>query len=532
MIRADVAVVGTGIAGLVFALRMARHGSVAVVTKKERPESSTNYAQGGIAAVFSDDDSYELHREDTLIAGAGLCHRDAVEVLVREGPARVRELIEIGVRFSREDGALSLGREGGHSRRRIVRAADLTGREVERALLSAVAADPNIEIFENHVAIDLLLAPSGGSAAPRCVGVRALDAAAGERVSVTARAVLLATGGCGMVYRHTTNPGIATGDGIAMSYRAGARVANMEFVQFHPTALYPADERSFLISEAVRGEGAVLVRRDGASFMERYHPLGSLAPRDVVARAIDREMKLGGDPYVLLDCSAIPEAEIRRRFPNILAETARRGIDMLREPVPVVPAAHYVCGGVLTDLHGRTSLGGLFAAGETACTGVHGANRLASNSLLEALVFAHRAADRISGDLGSAAPVEDPTLLPEPGEATLEERILLVHDREELRSLMWDLVGIVRSDERLAIAAARIEQIASQNRVRWERTVPDLEMIELRNLLQTAGLIIRSARRRRESRGLHYNVDVPYLDNERFLAPTVLRREQREQDFA
>jgi L-aspartate oxidase len=525
MIRADVVVVGTGIAGLFFALRMARHGTVAIVTKKERPESSTNYAQGGIAAVFAADDSFDLHVEDTLLAGAGLCHTDAVEVLVREGPARVRELIEIGVRFTRQGDELSLGLEGGHSRRRIVRAADLTGREVERALLAAVSAEPNIEVFENHVAVDLLLSPDSRRGR-RCGGVLVLDHDSDRLMSLAARAVVLATGGCGQVYLHTTNPAIATGDGVAMAYRAGARVVNMEFVQFHPTALYPASEKSFLISEAVRGEGAVLLRRDGSAFMDGYHPLGSLAPRDVVARAIDREMKRHGDPHVLLDCSAIPEPEVRSRFPTILRETAARGIDMLSEPIPVVPAAHYLCGGVLTDLCGRTSLPGLFAAGETACTGVHGANRLASNSLLEALVFAHRAAQVLADELGTPAP--DPAAASAAAEhrhgEQLAERVRVVHDRDELRALMWDLVGIVRSDERLAIAGARVRQIAQQNHELWQRSAPDHDLVELRNLLEVAELIIRSAAGRRESRGLHYNVDHPHRDNERFLAPTVVQR--------
>jgi L-aspartate oxidase len=519
--RAEVVVIGTGIAGLSFAVRAAEEASVVVLTKKDRPESSTNYAQGGIAAVFGEDDSFDMHIEDTLIAGAGLCHRDAVEVLVREGPSRVRELIELGVRFTREGADLSLGREGGHSRRRIVRAADLTGREVERALLDALAEHPNVEICEDHVAVDLLTATTG-TGTRRCAGVLALDPT-GEVKSFESRAVLLATGGCGHVYRHTTNPGIATGDGVAMAFRAGARVANMEFVQFHPTALYPAEDRSFLISEAVRGEGAVLVRRDGSSFMERYHPQASLAPRDIVARAIDREMKITGDSFVWLDCSPIPSDEIRARFPNILAETAARGIDMLSEPLPVVPAAHYLCGGVLTDLHGRTSLQGLYAAGETACTGVHGANRLASNSLLEALVFSERASTDL---LRRRRPPSDGPLDQAPvhsGRRSLEG-VRISHDREELRALMWDLVGIVRSDERLKIAEARVAQMHLQNRQAWEGThlIPDL--VELRNLLQVALLILRSARWRKESRGLHHNVDYPYRDNERFLRPTVLHR--------
>jgi L-aspartate oxidase len=521
MNECEVLVIGSGIAGLFYALNAAPHARVGIVTKKDRPESSTNYAQGGIAAVFGPDDSTDLHARDTFVAGAGLCHRDAVQVLVREGPQRIRELMEIGVRFTRDGGELSLGREGGHSRRRIVRADDLTGREIERALLDAVAASPNIELLENHIAMDMIVGE--GPDGPRCCGAFVMGPDDDLPRPVRADVVVVASGGCGQVYRHTTNPAIATGDGIAMAYRAGAVIANMEFVQFHPTALYPANERTFLISEAVRGEGAVLRLQNGASFMDRYHPLGSLAPRDIVARAIDREMKLSGDPHVLLDCSAIGEAEIRARFPNILRETAARGIDMLHDPLPVVPAAHYLCGGVLTDSYGRSTLPGLFAIGETACTGVHGANRLASNSLLEALVFAGRSADMLPEVLASVPPRVDTDAVSFAGREQLEGAVL-VHDREEIRSLMWDLVGIVRTDERLEIANQRLRQMAEQYEGLWSRHAPSPEFLELRNLVDTALLIVESACSRRESRGLHFNLDHPHRDNERFLTDTILRR--------
>jgi L-aspartate oxidase len=515
----DVLVLGSGIAGLFFALKCARFGRVAVVTKKDQPESNTNYAQGGIAAALAPDDSPDLHARDTYIAGAGLCHTDAVEALVREGPRRVRELIELGARFSTHAGDLSLGREGGHSRRRIVRAADLTGREVERALLDAVAAEPAIEIYENHMAVDLLVG-RGPDADRRCTGALVLGADESLPTPLHAKAVMVATGGYGQVYAHTTNPAIATGDGIAMAYRAGAKIANMEFVQFHPTALYPAGDRAFLISEAVRGEGAILRRRDGTAFMDRYHPLGSLAPRDVVALAIDRELKETGDPFVLLDCSPIGEDEIRTHFPNILAETSARGIDMLRESLPVVPAAHYGCGGILTDTTGRTSLPGLYAIGEAACTGVHGANRLASNSLLEALVFAGRAAEQIGPRLaewthGQGEPAAAPI-------GTANQAVDPSPLRAEVRGLMWDLVGIVRADSRLLEASRALADIQERfsNLARRSALTPDL--LELRNLIQCSVLIVDSSLAREESRGLNFNVDHPYRDNERFLADTVI----------
>lgn len=515
----DFLVLGSGIAGLFFAVNAARYGTVTVVTKKDQPESNTNYAQGGIAAALAPDDSPELHARDTYLAGAGLCHSDAVRVLVEEGPWRVRELMELGARFTGSRGDLSLGREGGHSRRRIVRAADLTGREVERALLESVATAAGVEICENEMAIDLLVGEDE-EGHRTCAGAVVLPADGGAPREIRAKLVALATGGCGQVYRHTTNPAIATGDGIGMAYRAGVAIANMEFVQFHPTALYPAGDRAFLISEAVRGEGAILRRLDGSSFMDRYHPLGSLAPRDIVALAIDKELKETGDPYVLLDCSTLSENEIREHFPNILAETGARGIDMLKEPLPVVPAAHYACGGVLTDTYGRSSMRGLCAIGEVACTGVHGANRLASNSLLEALVFAARAAERLGPELKKKRHVNGTAVLRRIGRG--KQPIELEEDRAEVRHLMWDLVGIVRSDERLARAADALKVLARRLEKRAASACLTAELLELRNLIQTAALIVESSRARKESRGLNTNFDHPFRDNERFLRDTVV----------
>jgi L-aspartate oxidase len=522
----DVLVIGSGIAGLTFALKLAPRARVLLVTKKERAASSTNYAKGGIASVLGTDDSFDLHVEDTLVAGAGLCHSKAVEVLVTEGPARVRELMEWGARFDEEGPHhLSLGREGGHSRRRIAHAGDHTGREIESALLAAVAAEPNIEVLEDHLALDLLvIADASGRAV--CSGALVLEHHTGTVTVVHARFIMLASGGCGQVYRHTTNPPIATGDGIAMAYRAGARIANMEFIQFHPTALHPTEDPAFLISEAVRGEGAVLRTVDGTAFMERYHPLASLAPRDVVARAIDRELKERSESHVLLDVSPLGRERFEKRFPDALEGCRERGVDPMAG-IPVVPAAHYACGGVLTDSMGHTSLAGLYATGEVACSGVHGANRLASNSLLEAVVFADRAARMVSyrlETLGGRSPVPPlPPDLPSPGQ---EEPDLagIAQRRAELRALMWDLVGIVRSEERLEHAEADIARLSSVEAHRWLRARWTAHGAEFRNLLQVAELIVRSARLRRESRGLHYTLDHPYRDNERCLKDTVVSR--------
>ena len=485
--------------------------------------------------MLGSDDDLEHHVRDTLVAGAGLCHRWAVETLVREGPERVQELVAWGASFDlAEDGQLALGREGGHSRRRIAHAGDRTGRAIETALLDAVASQPRTRVLEDHLGLDLLLAESPATDHPVCRGIVALDHRRDVLVRARARATLLATGGCGQAYGHTTNPSIATGDGVAMAYRAGARMANMEFIQFHPTALHPSEDPAFLVSEALRGEGAVLRRINGEAFMERYHPLASLAPRDVVALAIDRVLKETGESHVLLDVSPIPPAHLAQRFPDTLAGCRARGVEPLVCGIPVVPAAHYVCGGVLTDGDGATSLPGLYAAGEVACTGVHGANRLASNSLLEAVVFSHRAARALSRSLvntpltvgeewvagagagpGSADGANHSG--PAPDEAELER------DRRRVRELMWDQVGIMRSNARLRQASEELERLRSEHEDRWRRARWTAASAELRNLLETSILIVRCARLRRESRGLHQNVDHPWRDNERFLHDTVVR---------
>jgi len=520
-IRTDVLVVGSGIAGLSFALKAANYANVLVATKKERVESNTNYAQGGIAAVFDPSDSPDLHISDTLVAGAGLCHQRSVEELVREGPERIRELVAWGVEFTRSKENFALGREAGHSRRRILHAADLTGHEIERALVAAVSEQPRIRVLEDHVVWSLCTDQDPISLRTRCTGALVLDVRGGQWFQVDARAVILAAGGCAYLYRHTTNPSIATGDGIALGYAAGAAVANLEFVQFHPTAMYPAESQAQLISEAVRGEGAVLRRLDGSSFMERYHPAASLAPRDVVARAIDAEMKETGDPHVLLDLSAIPSDRVAERFPYIRNVCREKGVDIPAEPIPVVPAAHYQCGGLLTDWDGRTSLAGLFAAGEIACTGVHGANRLASNSLLEAVVFTHRAAKRLKRDLADLPPPDSrPMDLPDLAGKGVDAELV----EQQIRDLMWDKVGIVRSDDRLEQAREELDSLSAAPIARDGTGAGAFRSRQVEFMREVATLIVRSAQRRRESRGLHYTESHPYRDNERFLRDTVLVR--------
>ena len=514
----DFLVIGGGIAGLIFAIKASAIGSVTVLTKAASDEANTAYAQGGIASVWSVDDSFESHVEDTLRAGAGLCNRAAVETIVRDGPEAVRELISLGTNFTRiEEGGedeYDLGREGGHSHRRVLHAQDLTGREIMRALGEAAKARPNIRVLENHVAVNLLIERGPGYQPRACWGVYALDKANMSVHKVVARATLLATGGAGKVYLYTTNPDIASGDGVAMAYRAGAPIANMEFYQFHPTCLYHPMAKSFLISEALRGEGAILRLPDGTPFMKRYHADAELAPRDVVARAIDSEMKRLGLDCVYLDISHHQASYIRERFPNIYKRCLAYGFDLTAGPIPVVPAAHYMCGGVVTDLMARTAIPRLYAAGEVAMTGLHGANRLASNSLLEAAVMGRRAFtalhEQLAHDEGSAP------AFPEwdPGDAIKsEQRVLITHSWEEIRRLMWNYVGIVRSDRRLERALRRILMLKEEiHSYYWDHLI-DSDLIELRNLVTVAELVVRCAMTRKESRGLNYNLDHPDVDD-------------------
>ena len=531
MSDADVLVMGSGIAGLTLALEVAEFVDVVVLTKRGAADASTNWAQGGISAVFDPSDSFRDHERDTRVCGAGLCDMNVVRAVVRDAPERIHALERLGVAFSRQDGHYELGREGGHSHRRIVHAGDFTGRSIEEVLIARVRAHPRIRMLEGRLAVDLLLDSrlrSGGARNGRdaCWGAYVLDPDTGRIEPVTARATVLATGGCGKVYLVTTNPDVATGDGIAMAYRAGVPVANLEFVQFHPTCLYHPQAKSFLLSEALRGEGAVLRTLDGERFMHKVHRDAELAPRDVVARAIDRELKRRGDPHVWLDVTHLPAARMRRRFPNIDAALHRYGIDMTRDPIPVVPAAHYMCGGVVATLGGRTALPGLLALGEVACTGLHGANRLASNSLLEALVGSHRAASDIRRRLALVRRVPSPEPWRSQGTRPPREQVVFDHNWDAVRRVMWDLVGIVRSDERLAFAARRLQLLREEIERDYQRLRLHSDLIELRNIALVGSLIVKCAARRRESRGLHYLIDHPRRDPA-FARPTVVRHARR-----
>jgi L-aspartate oxidase len=533
-LTSDYLIIGSGIAGLSLALKAASKGTVTIVTKKDKMDTSTNFAQGGIASVLDPLDSFDLHIADTIESGAGLCNEEVVHLVVKHGPAMIQELISLGVNFSR-DGTdadrLDLAREGGHSRRRIAHTKDLTGQELERVLLHNVEENDRIRIHENHMAIDLITTSqfikrgiSTNQSEETCWGAYVLDTTTGEVKTFLARITVLATGGAGKAYLYTTNPDIATGDGMAIGYRAGAKVANMEFVQFHPTCLYHPLEKNFLITEAVRGEGGRLIDKRGTHFMERYHPLKDLATRDIVARSIDAELKKSGDECVYIDISHRDPDFVKARFPTIYRRCLELNIDITREPIPVVPAAHYMCGGILTDTHGKTTIQNLYAVGEVACTGLHGANRLASNSLIEALVFAESAfedsAGKISGKGGFAFP---PVPLWDPGSATdSDESVVVSHNWDEVRRLMWNYVGIVRTNKRLMRAMRRIEVIQQEIKDYYWDFIITRDLLELRNLATVAELIITSATMRKESRGLHYNLDYPERDDTHWRHDTVI----------
>ena len=534
--KTDFLVIGSGIAGLSYALKAAKFGKVTIITKKQIQKTNTALAQGGVAAVFSKIDSFDLHIKDTLNAGDGLCNKDVAEMVVKDGPKRIKELVKQGANFNKEGEGeydFSLGKEGGHAAKRIVYAHDLTGKEIEDTLVKNVERDKNITILEDHIAVNLITFFSSirsGLVVTQseniCCGAYVLDNKSGEIETFYAKITFLATAGASKVYLYTSNPDIATGDGIAMAYRAGASVANMEFVQFHPTCLYHPEAKNFLISEAVRGEGAFLIDSKGKRFMDKYSPDKELACRDVVARAIDSELKKTGADAVFLDITHKDPEFVKKRFPNIYSKCLSCGIDMTKDPVPVVPAAHYMCGGVATDLNGKTDVQRLYAVGETACTGFHGANRLASNSLLEALVYSHRA---YQSSVEEFKPIENKVpvtldLWDETDITDSDEAIVVSHNWDEIRRLMWNYVGIVRSDKRLERALRRIQNIQEEiNEYYWDFKVTS-DLIELRNLATVAELIIQSALIRKESRGLHYNIEYPEKDDQNWLKPTILKK--------
>ena len=544
-IKTDFLIIGSGIAGLTFALKTAKFGDVALVTKKGITDSNTFQAQGGIASVFGKLDSFDFHIQDTLASGDGLCNRDVVEMVVKNGPDRIRELIDLGVHFNLKSSRsslsessgiepdLDLGREGGHSQKRIVHAHDMTGKEVESVLVEHVKNNPRIQLFENHIAVDLITISTRMKRGlitttheDYCCGAYVLDRKTNRVKTFCAKITLLATGGAGKVYLYTSNPDIATGDGIAMAYRAGATVANLEFVQFHPTCLYHPEAKNFLISEALRGEGAILLDAWGNPFMGKYDAQKDLACRDVVARAIDTELKKSGTDSVFLDISHKNSDFIQERFPNLYEKCLNFGFDMTKEPLPVVPAAHYMCGGIATDIYGKTDLHRLYAVGETACTGLHGANRLASNSLIEALVYSHMAAQQAAKDIETLdfRLTPDPPAWDEVGTTDSDEVIMVSQNWDEIRRFMWNYVGIVRSNKRLERAKRRIEIIQQEIRdYYWDFKV-SADLIELRNIAMVAELIIKCAGHRKESRGLHYNLEFPYRDDKRWQKDTVLRR--------
>ncbi|MFZ1321962.1 MAG: L-aspartate oxidase [Ignavibacteria bacterium] len=548
----DFLIIGSGIAGLSLALKLSAFGKVIVITKKQKSESNTNYAQGGIAAVMSEDDNFELHVNDTLDCGAGLCDINAVRKIVEEGPGMINELIEFGAKFSKDKGTLLLGKEGGHSMNRIIHAKDLTGKEIERALLNQISKNKKVRLFEYYFAVDLLTNKNlkkKKDSEQSCYGIYALNVKTDKVEKIVARKTILATGGAGQIYLHTTNPAIATGDGIAMGFRAGCEIANMEFIQFHPTALYdPENDDSnsnngqvFLITEAVRGAGGILKTIKGKEFMKKYDKRGSLAPRDIVARAIDNEMKKSGDTHVMLDLSNVDKEKILKEFPNIYKYCFAKGIDITKQMIPVVPAAHYTCGGLKTDLHGRTNVKDLYASGEVTMTGVHGANRLASNSLLEAMVFSNA----IYKDLKNICQNSDKKIIEnisekeyllklkeniydwdDDGMENTDEWILISHNKKEIKEVMSDYVGIVRNMLRLERAYRRIKMMRQEIKEFYDKTKVNVDLLELRNLVTVAYLVIQSAMLRKESRGLHFMSDFLEKDDKNFLKDTVIIKDQ------
>ena len=527
----DVLIIGSGAAGLSLALRLPGHVQVAVLAKSTLDEGCTLYAQGGISAVTQAPDTFESHIADTLNAGASLNNPETVRFTIERAPEAIRWLVELGVPFTRDnsDDNFHLTREGGHSTRRVLHAADATGYAMETTLVGEARKRSNITLLEHHIAIDLITANKLGQADNRCLGAYVLNRTQQTVTTLSARNVVLATGGASKVYLYTSNPDTSSGDGIAMAWRAGCRVANMEFNQFHPTCLYHPKAKSFLVTEAVRGEGGRLLLQDGTTFMERFDERGNLAPRDIVARAIDHEMKRLGEEYVLLDISHKPAPFIKEHFPNVYARCRELGYDMTLEPIPVVPAAHYTCGGVITNLHGQTDIAGLYAIGEVACTGMHGANRMASNSLLECLVFAHAASEHIVATL---ADTPAPLALPPWDESRVrdsDEEVVVSHNWDELRRCMWNYVGIVRTNKRLQRAWRRVDLLQQEIQEYYSNFTVSSDLLELRNLAEVAALIIRSAQQRKESRGLHFTLDYPEQDNSKPPTDTVLTPEQAQE---
>lgn len=515
--KVDFLVIGSGIAGLFYALKVSKLGKVAIIAKENIDNTTTVKAQGGIASVMYNPDSYEKHIEDTINAGAGLNDREVVEIVVKEGPTRINDLINIGTHFDKDDtGAYDLGKEGGHSENRVLHFKDKTGQEIQRALVNEVRNHPDIEVYENHFAIEIITQHHLGEVVKKstpgisCYGAYVFDTETKNVITFLAKATMIASGGCGNAYQNTTNPVGITGDGVAMVYRAKGVVENMEFVQFHPTSLYnPNEKPSFLITEALRGAGAILKNHKGEDFCLKYDSRGSLAPRDIVARAIDTEMKLSGEEYVFLDARHISKEKLMNHFPTIFAKCMEIGLNITKDLIPVTPAAHYICGGIKTDVHGQTSIANLYAAGEVACTGLHGANRLASNSLLEAVVFAHRSAeDTINAQWQDDKILEKIPDWNDEGTIKNEELVLVSYSRKEVQQIMSNYVGIVRSDLRLQRAMDRLEIIFKETEELYKASKVTVSICELRNIINVGYLIIKQAKDRRESVGLHFNSDL------------------------